>query len=845
MNLICSTKIHSNPALGLRCSCSECDSIGCFAKRNIKNTCPCYDCDNPTTCFFYKNNNDVENKKSVTKIEKENNRIRNAGSKVFKKEIKLKYDKEMNTDDRHTERRILINKITKDLNDVDKHVMKHQRSLSFTYSRRGNKPKNNPNTAKLTAEVMDVPVADVEKEINKPSEMSSIAKLSKYDILKTLKEAYAACTCKICECVTSSFAPSTCKCKPCDCRDCAKLVSDKPSGCPCIRCDRSQCKGIANRSRERNICDCDSIECADSVPKECACRPCQCQVCEMFNSKGPANEDCSGCKCSPCDCISCKFVRLSISTHDASTNTESSRFCDCETCLMDSYRTDEDQECECPPPRNIITKPFKEDIHEFDIRNIMISDHRSPLFERNFKSNNFYEFPKPKTEISKHRCVCDDCECITCACKENIANGIKASKLFHCPEKRISFERFGIMEDLSNSSHVEFRNSCTCGICECLNCERANNETYDSGRKTKSQFHNMFGHRQYSIDNFNASESVICPLHKDHWTPLKFDRRSKDNNYSQNNLMTNKGARGISVAFTDDFDSTVFSDYSQKKLINITENHNYKNVFENNGNFHQKDDFFTESKYSANNCNRNRKVSNTEPDHDILTIKNSIYYDASSFPVFDNERRISAENIPNNSNSNYYNSVRKYIRDILADVLHFSLNTINFQDENKKYKQVKIGNSCKGQSKTMNKGSKLIKVNSRTGGNFKFNSNKNIADQSINNCEINDSFFKLNVEIDRPKARTDKLEVNTKIAFKGRNSCKELSATSLKLNDGIKHSPTTITRNSDGINEDKDYERVKRTLQKAKDFSMKLMKVLEHYEKVNKEHKDISMNKSL
>ncbi|XP_063534967.1 uncharacterized protein LOC134744950 [Cydia strobilella] len=86
------------------------------------------------------------------------------------------------------------------------------------------KNASSPTIGQLSAQVMNLPYNDYEKvNTEEAFESSNKFSLREYDILKRIKEAYDACSCKICRCLMGpTIAPRDeyCDCEPCKCQDC-------------------------------------------------------------------------------------------------------------------------------------------------------------------------------------------------------------------------------------------------------------------------------------------------------------------------------------------------------------------------------------------------------------------------------------------------------------------------------------------------------------------------------------------------------------------------------------------------------------------------------------------------
>ncbi|XP_063381888.1 uncharacterized protein LOC134668338 [Cydia fagiglandana] len=172
------------------------------------------------------------------------------------------------------------------------------------------KNASSPTIGKLSAQVMNLPYNDYKVITDEAFESRNKFSLKEYDILKRIKEAYDACSCKICRCLMGpTIIPRAeyCDCEPCKCKDCT------------LNNLRFNTINLQLRSRNEFI---------NVKETSCDCRPCNCMECTQncsFRSK-PINYDkpiginkhlgrpittneaysIGKCGCSKCECIICE-----------------------------------------------------------------------------------------------------------------------------------------------------------------------------------------------------------------------------------------------------------------------------------------------------------------------------------------------------------------------------------------------------------------------------------------------------------------------------------------------------------------------------------------------------------
>ncbi|CAB3246825.1 unnamed protein product [Arctia plantaginis] len=133
-------------------------------------------------------------------------------------------------------------------------------------------PKMNYKSSKSNTEAPNVFCGNCNDSSKTPA--SNDNTYFKYDILKKLKEACIACSCKVCECIApKSITNEICKCKPCQCAECTGYAATQsiyrgPQLSPTLSCS---CSEFSNQS-------------AIKIQDKCSCSPCECKMCNMNNS---------------------------------------------------------------------------------------------------------------------------------------------------------------------------------------------------------------------------------------------------------------------------------------------------------------------------------------------------------------------------------------------------------------------------------------------------------------------------------------------------------------------------------------------------------------------------------
>lgn len=519
------------------CSCAKCDSFDCFALRS-KGPCSCPVCKDSQSCLL--------SKKKITNITERKSMDDNAMSQKIKnipdsesvikecvkKEITYEYNNNHNfaAVKKHSNYSYCCAESRDRKNEIVSEIPPHVHSVSIVHSRRDVES----NTAKLSAQIMNVPYKEFKESVsyNRSDETSStITRLSKLDIFKRIKEAYKACSCKVCECIAGKSLLSRneyCKCKPCNCQDCAALAKDLDKkaktkqyyiGCPCIRCDRiNQCKGLIKKTDQpKDVCDCDPcdcLRCVDSNSKPCNCKPCECIECKSYriDKSKPINtivvasirEDVprSYCQCSPCDCAECgqDYPMSSSLRHEMATGISRPANCACENCMSQSCEANDSISCTCEIQKQIMRKPVEKDTRDYDIHRASVK--KRGLAEKRTNHDTIAMFASVKDNYypkfgptSQKKCSCGNCECVICSCKETTAMSIKSSRYLLPSEKtsnkgacQCSPCECEICNDNYNrgTSHSWLhKTSCKCDVCDCLNCVDSSKPSTSNAKDNK------------------------------------------------------------------------------------------------------------------------------------------------------------------------------------------------------------------------------------------------------------------------------------------------------------------------------------------------------------------------
>lgn len=218
----------------------------------------------------------------------------------------------------------------------------------------------------------------------------------KYNILKKLKDACLACSCKVCECIApKSITNDICKCEPCQCAECtgyatAQAMLRGPLLSPTLTCS---CSAFNDQS-------------AQQEQDKCSCAP---GDCEMSNMKNLAK--CGDVPKSPLAPLA-SVSRITCICLP----------CNCSECLQNNTATDEKHKCVesnvtiCNQSKGIISEIYRNNNNKNknNKENFVALCTGMPRFNM----NRDYETKRSKT------CICKECECITCICKENTIKAV-------------------------------------------------------------------------------------------------------------------------------------------------------------------------------------------------------------------------------------------------------------------------------------------------------------------------------------------------------------------------------------------------------------------------------------
>lgn len=352
------------------------------------------------------------------------------------------------------------------------------------------------NTAKLSAQIMNVPYRDFKESISYNKSEDAAPKptiLSRYDILKRIKEAYRACSCKVCECLIGQTSTcrgqrDLCKCKPCECNECLSLmktIDNKEKNIEmCLGCPKKGLKPYCN--------PCDCLKCSDSFTTPCNCQPCECIECKSYSISLPRRNNTlvvasiredtprAYCSCSPCGCAECgqDYTMGSSLRHEIGTGINRPVNCSCDACMNQACEMQDSISCTCDTQNRLMRKPVEKDIRDYDIHRALV---KKNVAERSQNKNDTIamfaavENRFRKYDIKKNSCSCGDCECIVCSCKENTTTSINNKPYKY---REIDACKCSACECLlCNSSTVkdddflDRKNVCKCNICDCLKCD--------------------------------------------------------------------------------------------------------------------------------------------------------------------------------------------------------------------------------------------------------------------------------------------------------------------------------------------------------------------------------------
>ncbi|XP_048485486.1 uncharacterized protein LOC119692565 [Plutella xylostella] len=252
---------------------------------------------------------------------------------------------------------------------------------------------------------------------------------AKYDIFSRILDVYKACSCKICNCVTSkvnSFKQGRkyCECKPCQCESC-ELMNENIKGA-------DENKDASNKTTTCKCDPCECIVCKNKITTEtetCACKPCKCEKCVHGNKNqnytvghtvlmavGEQNQMQNPCKCAPCECLNCQsrptIVQPVLMTNEMSTciAVHPNCHCDLATCPQATCLPDDQPACSCVRASRVMQKPTtghndrEFDVHIASVPTRDINNHRLNTFKELLAENEDFDRNYPeKSEYGQVR----------------------------------------------------------------------------------------------------------------------------------------------------------------------------------------------------------------------------------------------------------------------------------------------------------------------------------------------------------------------------------------------------------------------------------------------------------
>lgn len=716
--------------------------------------------------------------------------------------------------------------------------------------------------------------------------------ISTYDILKRLKEAYKACSCKICECVTNkSVKPDVCKCKPCECVECkSSFISHKKDDrqiCDCKPCDCVQCtKHLAEQLHK------DSNQCGVGEKRNVL----HCQTLIVAPVEIEDNAPRVACTCSPCACIECGLVYPLGSSliNEMSTSTNRHALCRCEICLNENCDRSGFYSCNCQM-RKVMSKPVENDIHDYDIRTAMILRSK-PIFQKVVRNDPIAMISAvtnshPRLEngqSNSQTCNRKECECISSVSQKDPTNTIKCSQ-FLSNEVR-SYSDFNDRID-----NHEFK---TCQIykkiqihdrvfetCSSLNCETLKH----SSEKPKNL--HRFEIHQYSDDTclpLNIKEtpkSVLHPFKKgDVLTPsthkLKVQNLIKQRQHLEPRSKS-KATTNSDLSSTQQDVKIFYALNPSNKINSIPQANIYMNDFKS-----RYIDKRKTLKYDAymycQGINKKRPLNKN-----MVMVQNDIsgkcFSDDSSSCY-----KGSSSNTKNTRSNNRFrvsslhssiHNCPEYLIQIRKGTIEKNLKGVMKLDNDEKIKLNKCNSIPTSIEKhnvdkisfINNSGDEdYLKTNHSENAvirsfqsNYKFGLRNNLHVQLSNktekrkNCENNGIQNKERDQLQLSACLTSSL-YSVKI---NNENCEYLNAINdfnefyvkhkvFDYNISARHSVTIhdeqsgLVRSAEMLNAT-DYKRVSNTLNEAREFSLELIKILKSYEKANNEFESISQKLKL
>lgn len=258
----------------------------------------------------------------------------------------------------------------------------------------------NPRAAELSAQIMNMGYIHRSYDnIVSPHHLENITdrivnKIGIFDIFKRILEAYKACSCMICKCVTNkpTTVKNVCDCKPCACNDCVNIMGKRAGTqlkqtylaeniCNCEPCPCQDCK---RNKRAKPAWQIPPASCSN-VKSNSINDACKCKTNDYYESKTASFPNYAtvyptllgnSCACSPCECDGCKHSGMCPLTtnirHEMSTEMTNYNNCICEHC--GNIRTVSQNDCKCVILNKTIRKPAEKDTIEYDLRQAIVSN---------------------------------------------------------------------------------------------------------------------------------------------------------------------------------------------------------------------------------------------------------------------------------------------------------------------------------------------------------------------------------------------------------------------------------------------------------------------------------------
>ncbi|XP_045536061.1 uncharacterized protein LOC123721413 [Papilio machaon] len=514
------------------CSCSSCESISCFAKRNRElNKCHCPTCQELRTCLYITKNKDANCYENLNV-----NATENPPCLVTK-------DSSVNTFKSNATRAKIENKNIVTIRLFKRNVIVQAKPQCC------DKPIKNKCKEKLTSnENNDVrEYSPITYIVNKV--LTTYNDISLKDIIDKIKNVYKACSCKVCDCVANDI--NVCKCQPCECIECKSYLKDtdeekinnvfnyypvnnevgetcnvynrknindslklQNSACSCKPCDCELCRiytiKVKDSLQSYVIKNPGAKEATSYKPKSsrnienkrsetCSCQPCQCIVCKSsFNVPNKvvvgsvvAHLQSTECSCVPCDCADCRRAVPSTSPHpmrETSTDMAEATTCRCDLCFSNSCRQTRDT-CGCESRNNVISKPFEKDTKDIDIHRALITKRKGKTDEieqtctisvltkiiKDYKEREARKAKKSKSEDTNKCLKCNSkmrCSSSLCEKSHLSTHHVKKTEVIKCKCSPCECEICEKLKSVDNGvwKSVKFRSKCVCDVCRCIYC---------------------------------------------------------------------------------------------------------------------------------------------------------------------------------------------------------------------------------------------------------------------------------------------------------------------------------------------------------------------------------------